>query len=581
MSPLTHPLSGRLRVPGSDAYYEVLGKLATGGMAELFLARAPLPSGDPGPVIVLKRILPHLAEDEDFVRMFRDEAHLAWGLRHPNIVRTLDIGPADEHFFTMEYVHGDDLRAIFDASAARGENVPLPHVLSIALGLTAALHYTHEQSDDSGRPLHIVHRDVSPTNVLVGLDGVVKLVDFGVAKAEAGTHVTRAGTLKGKLAYMSPEQCRADTVDRRSDVFSVGILLYEMTTLRRLFAGETDIAVLHKVMKGVTTAPSTLRRGYPPDLERIVLRALETEPARRYPTAAALRADLVRFANTLGVCTEPDALARYLRGLFGERPLPWEDPNRIEFTTNAPPLVPVDNRTLPSDGEDQQATLRFGERQQPPRTLVGYPGSAPSRRPPPLAHTEKTAVASSVATVAAPLFPSQSQPSMSAPARRSAPPLWPIATLFAGLAAGAATYALWPNANDPAPVRAAATEPKPKPGRAPAAKPTPKAPEPAVVPEPEPAPKTRPDPPIEVPPEFTKPPEFAAAQTDDAPLFELQRVEGEGRDLEAVLKLRDGTTARVKLGETVEGHRVVAVNEASVLLEASVDARTKTTRLEL
>ena len=567
MSPQAHPLSGRLRVPGRDAYYEVLGKLATGGMAELFLARAPLPSGAPGPVVVLKRILPHLAEDEDFVRMFRDEAHLAHALRHPNIVRTLDIGPADEHFFTMEYVHGDDLRAIFNASEARGENVPLPHVLSIALGLTAALHYTHEQTDERGRPLHIVHRDVSPTNVLVGLDGVVKLVDFGVAKAEAGTHVTRAGTLKGKLAYMSPEQCRADAIDRRSDVFSVGILLYEMTTLRRLFAGESDVAVLHKVMKGVTTPPSTLRRGYPPDLERIVLKALESDPAARYPTADALRVDLERFATTLGVRTDPAALARYLRGLFGERPLPWEDPSRTEFITNAPPVSPDDQTLASAEGEAPQ-TLRFGGAPRPPtRTLVGHPGSASSRRPAP---TEKTAVASSSATIAGPgpVFPSQSQPSMASPAPRPTRPVWPILTVFAGLAAGVATYAYWPEEEPP--VRAAASDPTPAPAEAP---------EPAPAPQPEPAAGA--DAPIEVPPEFTKPPEFDAPQADDGPLFDLRRVEGEGRDREAVLKLRDGTVHRVKLGETVEGHRVVAVNEASVLLEASIDGRTKTTRLDL
>ncbi|MCR9161324.1 MAG: serine/threonine protein kinase [Nannocystaceae bacterium] len=566
MSPLAHPLSGRLRVPGSDARYEILGKLATGGMAELFLARAPQPSGAPGPVVVLKRILPHLAEDEDFVRMFRDEAHLAFALQHPNIVRTLDIGPADEHFFTMEYVHGDDLRAIFDAAEASGQNVPLPHVLSIALGLTAALHYTHEHTDDAGRPLHIVHRDVSPTNVLVGFDGVVKLVDFGVAKAEAGTHVTRAGTLKGKLAYMSPEQCRADVVDRRSDVFSVGILLYEMTTLRRLFAGETDIAVLHNVMKGVRTPPSTLRRGYPPDLERIVLAALQSDPNRRYPTAGALHDDLERFAATLGVRTDPQALARYLRGLFGERPLPWEDPSRTEFIRTGPPSTPAPPVGSVAPAEDPQPTLRFGSGPaQPQGTLVGHPGSASSR-----AGADKTAVASSSATVAGPVppFTAQSQTIMVSPAPRPARPLWPFITLFAGLAVGVAMYVYWP-ADPPksAPTvwAGAAQQDVPPP-----ADPIPPQPDVPAV-----------DAPIEVPAEFTKPPEFAQPAPQDAPLFSLRRVEGEGRDRVAVLTLRDGTTERVKLGETVQGHRVVAVNEASVLLEASVQGRTQTTRLEL
>jgi len=321
-----HPLSASLRGGESGASYEILGKLATGGMAELFLARTPLPTGRPGPVVVLKRILPHLAEDPEFIRMFRDEAYLAATLRHPNIVQVFDIGKqGEDYFFTMEYVHGENLRAILRSAQKRGESIPLTHILTIALGITAALHHAHQQTDDQGQPLHIVHRDVSPTNVLVAYDGSVKIVDFGIAKAAAGTHVTQAGMLKGKASYMSPEQCRAGTVDRRSDVFAIGILLYEMTTLTRLFKGENELAILHQVLSGAAEPPSQRRPGYPPELERIVMKALASDPANRYPTAEALQADLMRFGQQNGIRPSNPALGQFLRGLFGNKPLPWSD----------------------------------------------------------------------------------------------------------------------------------------------------------------------------------------------------------------------------------------------------------------
>lgn len=534
-----HPRSGRLRVGSTGATYEILGKLATGGMAEVFLARA----GTSETVVVLKRILPHLAEDAEFVRMFRDEAHLALRLRHPNIVRAIDIGEGDEHFFTMEYVHGEDLRGIVDAARARGENIPLPHILTIALGLTAALHHTHEQTDEHGRPLHIVHRDVSPTNVLVGYDGTVKLVDFGVAKAAAGTHVTRAGTLKGKLAYMSPEQCRADEVDRRSDVFSVGILLYELTTLTRLFTGDNDIAVLHEVMQGVKTPPSTLRRGYPPALERIVLGALRTDLDARYPTAQAVHADLARFAEQMGIRPSEEALSRYLHGLFGERPLPWQDPSRPELG-----LVPR-SRT---DEHPTVATPRPALGEQERTEVAAVPGPLPG----PL-----------------PAFASTSQAMMTSPApappRRKPLLLGALATVVVG----GTVVGVGALSSDPKTV-AAEARPAPTPEPKPVPVPSPK-PEPTPAPARAPAPK--PEPELEIPPEFTRPPETTAPK----PEFVLERVKGEGRERTATILLRDGSTTAVQLGDSVGTYRVVAVNEASVLLERNDGENRVTKRLEL
>jgi serine/threonine protein kinase len=258
--------------------------------------------------------------------MFRDEAYLAATLKHPNIVRVFDIGRhGEDYFFTMEYVHGENLRTILQALQKSGGMMPLQHVLTIALGVSSALHYAHEQVDHEGNPLKIVHRDVSPTNVLVATDGSVKIVDFGIAKAAAATHVTQAGMLKGKASYMSPEQCRAEAVDRRSDVFAIGILVYEMTTLTRLFRGDNELAILHQVLSANIEPPSERRTDYPVALERIVLKALRTEPRARYATALDLQRDLEAYAEAEGVVPSHAALAGYLHDLFGPKPMPWVD----------------------------------------------------------------------------------------------------------------------------------------------------------------------------------------------------------------------------------------------------------------
>src|SRR5262245_42270613 len=217
--------------------YRIRRLVTVGGMAEIYVARTAGIEGFEKEVIV-KRILPHLAADPEFVQMFLDEARLAATLHHPNIVQVYDIGRDEEHgyFFSMERVHGHDLGRVLAAAADRKRGLALEHALSIVAGLAAGLHYAHEQG--------IVHRDVSPSNVLVTYDGCVKVVDFGVAKAMANRSKTRDGAIKGKVSYMSPEQWRGLTVDRRSDVFALGILLFELTTGKRLFKGDNDFAVL-------------------------------------------------------------------------------------------------------------------------------------------------------------------------------------------------------------------------------------------------------------------------------------------------------------------------------------------------
>ncbi len=368
------------------ASHEVLGRLAVGGMAELYLARTTHDDGR-HEIVVLKRILPHLAEDPEFVRMFRDEAFLAATLDHPHIVRVHDIGQdGEDYFFTMEYVHGENVRTIIKAAQKIEVTLPLEHVVQIAMGVCEGLHYAHEQLDEDGTPLKIVHRDVSPTNILVAFDGKVKIVDFGIAKAAAATHVTQAGMLKGKASYMSPEQCRAQPVDRRSDVFAIGILIYEMTTLTRLFRGDNELAVLHQILTGTVEAPSTRVDDYSAPLERIVLKALSQKPEDRYPTAAAMGEDLRAFAKEQGLSPNPEDLGEYLRDLCGEKPHPWseEEPDEAIGLDVADESGTGTGATSMGNFEDEEDT-QVNRRAPDLRTLI--PG-APSGWTPPVGAVE-------------------------------------------------------------------------------------------------------------------------------------------------------------------------------------------------
>jgi hypothetical protein len=298
--------------------YQLLRRLATGGMAELFLARAAAMHGFEK-LVVLKRILPQHAENDDFIKMFLAEARLAATLHHPNVVQVYDIGEDAGHcFFTMEWVQGQDLRRIVRAARKAEVPIPLEHILHIITGVAAGLDYAHDKAGLDGVPLGIVHRDVSPSNVLVTYDGAVKLVDFGIAKAAAFQSNTIAGTLKGKIPYMSPEQCRGEAVDRRSDIFSIGTLLWELTTGTRLFAGDNEIAIINRVAQGDVPLPTTVRPEYPVELEAIVMRALHADPEQRYQTAVELQLDLEDFARDARLPVSPARMAMFMRELFAE-----------------------------------------------------------------------------------------------------------------------------------------------------------------------------------------------------------------------------------------------------------------------
>jgi serine/threonine protein kinase len=321
-------------------------------MAELYLAKAVGVAGFERPC-VLKLVLPHLTEDAEFLDMFLSEARLAATLDHSNVVHVTDIGEVDgEFFFVMEYVHGRDVRSLLRAS--NPGTIPLQAALTIAHGIAEGLHYVHERRDATGRFLGLVHRDVSPSNVMVSYDGAVKIVDFGIAKATELRHATRTGVLKGKVHYMSPEQCEGHGVDRRTDVFALGILLYEMTTGRPLFTGTNDYYVMSRIVRSVFARPREVDPAYPPELERIVLRALARDPKERYLSAQAMQLDIEAYAHTAGIALSARALSETMHDVFGDAPPPNFDEDEEEV---APTLlhvgsidsVPVAHSTAPTD----------------------------------------------------------------------------------------------------------------------------------------------------------------------------------------------------------------------------------------
>ncbi|HEX4461427.1 MAG TPA: serine/threonine-protein kinase, partial [Polyangia bacterium] len=301
--------------------YVLQRKLAEGGMAELFLAKQEGMEGFEK-LVVVKRILPQLCADDSFVRMFLNEARVAARLNHPNVVQIFDLGKLGEQFFiAMEYVHGEDLRAVIREATEHGARLPLGLCCRILADAMAGLHYAHTRAGADGKPLGLVHRDVSPQNVIVTYEGGVKIVDFGIAKAtrEANAAQTQAGLLKGKYAYMSPEQARGLPIDARADVFCAGILLWEMVTWQRLFKRSTEMATLMAVAEEPIRRPSTIDKTLPPELDRIIAKALERNPDDRFQSAQELRAALEALIRTSGWEADAMALSEWMRGLFAKK----------------------------------------------------------------------------------------------------------------------------------------------------------------------------------------------------------------------------------------------------------------------
>jgi len=323
--------------------YEILRRIAVGGMAEIYLARAVGIEGFEK-LVVLKRILPQYADNEEFVQMFLDEARVAATLHHSNVVQVYDIGSVDgQYFLSMEFLHGQDGRQLMKACATRHAPLPRQNALAIAIGVLAGLHYAHERVVD-GRPLDLVHRDVSPQNVFVTYDGGVKLLDFGIARASSRLSETRGGTLKGKIAYMSPEQCAGFPLDRRSDIFAAAIILWEMTVGRRLFTGSSDFEILRKVKEEDAPSPSSVISDYPRALERIVMKGLARDRDQRYATAEEMQIDVEEFARAERLAVSPVQLGRFVRELFRPELDAWQAAERSgQVGDPAPQTTPSGN----------------------------------------------------------------------------------------------------------------------------------------------------------------------------------------------------------------------------------------------
>jgi eukaryotic-like serine/threonine-protein kinase len=300
--------------------YELLLRVGRGGMASVWVARERARSRTDDRLVAVKVMLTELADENEFIKMFLDEVRLVRSIRHPNVVDVYDVGEHDGMMWmAMEWVEGESLHTVI-AEAGKRRAIPPELAVRIIADAAAGLHAAHELRDVDGSPRGVVHRDISPHNILIGTNGAVKLVDFGVAKAVGRiSEATRAGQLKGKFGYMSPEQALGKGVDRRSDIFSLGIVLFELTTSRRLFRGEHDIETLRLVISGAIPKPTLIDAKYPPELERIVLKALERNAAARYQTAAEFEHDLHAYLKAERLIVPQSGVAGILKRVLGER----------------------------------------------------------------------------------------------------------------------------------------------------------------------------------------------------------------------------------------------------------------------
>jgi eukaryotic-like serine/threonine-protein kinase len=300
--------------------YELLLRVGRGGMATVWVARERAQATKDDRLVAVKVMLTELADENEFIKMFLDEVRLVRSIRHSNVVDVYDVGEHDGMMWmAMEWVEGESLHTVI-AEAGKRRAIPPELAVRIIADAAAGLHAAHELRDLDGSPRGVVHRDISPHNILIGTNGIVKLVDFGVAKAVGRiSEATRAGQLKGKFGYMSPEQALGKGVDRRSDIFSLGIVLFELTTSRRLFRGEHDIETLRLVISGAIPKPTAIDSKYPAELERIVLKALERNVSARYQTAAELEHDLRAYLKAERLIVPQSGVAGILKRVLGDR----------------------------------------------------------------------------------------------------------------------------------------------------------------------------------------------------------------------------------------------------------------------
>jgi serine/threonine-protein kinase len=320
--------------------YELIAKLATGGMAEIFLARAQ--SAGPKGKVVLKRILPHLAEDEHFVTMFRDEANLASRLIHANVCRVHGLGHVGATWFiVMEYLHGVALSRMMARQAKKNELIDFRIVAGIVVQACEGLHHAHELRDADGHLLNLVHRDVSPPNIMLCADGLVRLLDFGIAKARGANSKTRTGTVKGKNAYMSPEQILGKTLDRRSDIFALGCVMYELIAVKRLFHRDSDFLTFKAITEEPIPDIKEKRPDIPPQLRSALTQALARDPAGRFATARALSEAVKDAVAPLGGPATAVELKRWLHAKFADDLAQRDELLKAADDPNAIPTGPM------------------------------------------------------------------------------------------------------------------------------------------------------------------------------------------------------------------------------------------------
>ncbi|HLL00631.1 MAG TPA: serine/threonine-protein kinase [Myxococcaceae bacterium] len=318
--------------------YLLLKRLAVGGMAEIWLAKQLGVQGFEK-LVVVKRILDQYVSEREFVQMFLDEARLAATLNHPNVVQIYDLGQEGASFYiAMEFIAGHDLLAVLRKCKSAQGTLPPPIAARLVAGACEGLHYAHTRTDNAGQPLNIVHRDVSPSNILVTYDGGVKVVDFGIAKAESQSTKTEAGKLKGKFAYMSPEQIRTVPLDARSDVFALGIVLWEILVGRRLFKRDNELAIMTDILEGEVRPPSELRPDIPKVLEEIVMKALEKDRRKRYASAQELHLALEKYLASTPEPPTSVQVSQFMKRLFAQeftayqallRELPTAQPEQL------------------------------------------------------------------------------------------------------------------------------------------------------------------------------------------------------------------------------------------------------------
>jgi serine/threonine-protein kinase len=427
--------------------YRVLRKIAHGGMAEIFTALQVGAEGFEKPV-VLKRILPALAADPAFVRMLVDEAHIASSLIHSNLVQVLDLGKVDDQFFlALEFVDGWSLEQIRKRARKARVKLPLPLALHITASLCRALDYVHRRNRN-GKPLGIVHRDVTPQNVLVSREGEVKLADFGIAKASGRREKSATGVIKGKFAYMSPEQSIGAELDARSDLFSVGTLLYVLTTGKKPFEASSDLDVLMQVRRARFEKPSSFVRDYNADVERFIVRALRADRARRWQSAEQMADRLDAIMVKLGQPSGPAALKRWLESLSArDGALP---PSELHDTPDEVPegTMQIESRELElqevgkpedpldDDDDDELATAPVMARARTRVATLGDALNAAAKQDPPLTAVaraaRKLAAAAARDADAAPV-PSVAEPAGGAELTMSASPDYAVAMTWTGV----------------------------------------------------------------------------------------------------------------------------------------------------